>query len=424
MTTIRAALCASLLLLGCAGRSSAAAPVPPSTGVASGASSIGTNAGTNANGSSEANAGAMVTTGSASGSATRVSDASMSEDEVGSILDASTSTSIEAQANTDANPLAVRPSPGCGKALTVATGTWVSQPAGCAQGIDNQGTVECQAIPPGSTVPATATLGSPEHRGWWVYIPATYDPGKPYRVIFNAAGCGDNNWFNAGEDGYPYYNVDNGQAILVGLDYDTYSDVPSCYDNRSAQSNDFSFFPWLQNEIENEFCVDMSHEFFSGYLYSGAWVAQQLNCAFPEKLRGTVAVSGCEPGASGFPGAQFSPCVDKPSAAFYVHDFHDTDNTYACILPACARMLRQNGCITAAGTPYTACNPLDATMTTPYPVPAGLQLPNGAVCNQFTGCPADYPVVFCTTYDQGPSDDQNWGVVPLLWDFMNDRLAN
>jgi len=266
-------------------------------------------------------------------------------------------------------------------------------------------------------VPVKATSGSPEYRGWWVYVPTGYDPNRPYKVIYNGPGCGDGNYFNAGEDGYPYYSVDNGDAILVGLDYDTYSDVPSCYDDRDPQSNDFTFFPWLQSQIESEFCVDTSHEFFSGYS-SGAWLAQQLNCAFPDKLRGFVANSGCEPGAAGYPGAQYSPCVDKPTAAFYVHDPGDTDETYACILPACARVLKQNGCS------VTHCDPLDTTITTAYPVPPGVTLPPGGSCVQFNGCPEEYPVVFCLVPGQNKTNGQNWGIVSLFWDWMNNRLAN
>jgi hypothetical protein len=262
----------------------------------------------------------------------------------------------------------------------------------------------------------TATKGSPESRGWWIYVPSGYDPNKPYRLIFNGAGCGDSDYFHAGADGYPYNTVDSENAILVGLDYDTYSGTPTCYDDGDPQSNDFTFFPWLQSQIEGDFCVDLNHEFFSGYS-SGAWLAQQLNCAFPNKLRGFASVRGCEPGAQGYPGSQ-PPCASKPTAVLYVHDLNDSTTQYACILPACTRVLKQNGCST------TNCNPGDTTITTPYPVPVGVNLPKGASCVQFNGCPADYPVVFCTTTNQAASDQQGWGVVPLAWDWMYNKLSD
>jgi formylglycine-generating enzyme required for sulfatase activity/poly(3-hydroxybutyrate) depolymerase len=401
-----------LAIAACGARSSGTSPSSGSGEAVSSGASAGAVSGASS-GTSVANSGVSsgaATTGLASGaSAAGVSTGAVASGSAGRASGTGSGTTVVAA---DAGPDGGGPSAGCGKAWTGATGIWVSQPTGCAQGINNQGTSACQAIPPGSTVPATATSGSPEYRGWWVYVPTGYDPSKPYTVIYNGAGCGVGNYLNAGEDGYPYDTVDNGQAILVGLDYDTYSDVPGCYDNRDPQSNDFTFFPWLQSQIESDFCVDTSHEFFSGYA-SGAQLAQQLNCAFPNKLRGFASVTGCEPGAPAFPGAQYSPCVSKPTAAFFVKDFDDTDNTYACILPACARVLAQNGCTT------TTCNPLDTTTTTPYVVPKGVTPPAGTKCVSFNGCPADYPVVFCITYNQDHSDDQNWGVVPLFWDWMS-----
>ena len=369
-----------------------------------GASGEGVDTSGSTSGSSGTDAGGTGSSGSISGSS--------GENLSGSLSSASGAVeTIEAGPPIGGEGGVIHASAGCGKPWLEMTGQWVSQPTGCDQGNNNQGSAACQTIPPGAIVPNKATEGSPEHRGWWVYVPNGYDPGKPYRVIYNGAGCGDSNWFNAGKDGYPYENAEGGNAILVGLDYDTYSDVPGCYDNREPQSNDFTFFSWLQAQIESELCVDTGAEFFSGFS-SGASLGQQLDCAFPDKLRGVVSLSGCEPGAAAYAGGQYSPCVDKPTAAFFVKDYYDTDDTYACILPACTRVLKQNGCS------VTKCDPLDNTTTTPYPIPPGVTPPTGTRCVQFNGCPADYPVVFCVTYGQAQTDDQNWGIVQLFWDFM------
>ena len=424
---------AFVAIAGCGGRAS-----DPGGGIgSSGASAAaGASSGSVASGSvaSGAVASGSVTSGAVASGSVPGASGSLTSDS-GSIVSASGTVTmsgtmlgapVDAGPNTE-SPVApvVVPSAGCGpiSKWTGATGKWVSQPTGCGPGTNNQGSAACQPIPPGSTVPVKSTMGSPENRGWWVYVPSTYDSTKPYKVIYSGAGCGDGNYFNAGEDGYEYNTVDSDQAILVGLDYDTYSDIPGCYDDRDPQSNDFEFFPWLQNEIENELCVDVKHEFFSGFS-SGGWLAQQLNCAFPDKLRGFVAVTGCEPGAAGYPGTQFSPCVNKPTAAFYLKDFNDTDNTYACILPGCERVLKQNGCRTAAGVPYATCNPQDPTTTTPYAVPPG-NLPEGTSCVQFNGCPPEYPVVFCVLQqDAHGSEYSGPFVAPLLWDWMNNKLAN
>ncbi len=302
------------------------------------------------------------------------------------------------------------PRGGCGKAWSGMTGMWVSQPIGCAQGTNNQGTAACQAIPPGSTVPETATRGSPESRGWWVYVPTGYDASKPYPVIYNAVGCDDANWFNAGNAGFPYYNMDNSQAILVGLDYDTFSDLPGCYDTRNLTSNDYLFFPRLMDQIESEFCIDTSEEFMSGY-GSGASLTEQMACAFGDRLRAQVGVAA---GESDLGPVVLPTCIARPVASMFVHDFNDTDETYANALPACASALKQNGCTTQV------CDPLDATTTTPYLVPPGVNAAkHDAKCVSFNGCPTEYPIVFCTTYNNDASDGQDWGTPLLFWDFIS-----
>ncbi len=295
------------------------------------------------------------------------------------------------------------------------TGQWVSQPVGCTAGTQNQGTSACQAIPPGSTVPAVATQGSPENRGWWVFVPAGYDPSRPYTVIYEAIGYGEYNYFRAGMEGLPYSMVDGDNAILVGLDYDTFGLIPGGYDANDPQSNDLLFMPWLMNEIESTLCVDTSREWISDYGDVGNTVAQQFDCAFPARLRGQVLAAGGEPGAPGQGGA-LPTCHPAPLAAFYVHDINDTDSTFASILPGCSRVLQQNGCSN------TKCDPRDATLTTPYPVPAGVSLSKagtGAACVQFNGCPAEYPVVFCVTTNQAHDNGQDWGVETLFWDFID-----
>jgi len=318
-------------------------------------------------------------------------------------------------------PFAPKPSPGCFKTSewTGPTGAWVAQPPGCNgfapdAGVSFDSSI-CQAIPPGASPPASPMSGDPEYRGWWTLVPKGYvvDPTHPYRIIFSANGC-PGFAYNAGSNGYAYQAVDGGQAIQVGLDLDTFTQRSGCYDGRNPASNDLVFLPWLMAQIEDELCVDMNHEFFSTYA-DDASLMQQFNCAFPDKLRGSVSVAGFEPGATGYTSA-LPVCVSKPSAAFFVHDFMDPETTYDAILPGCSRVLQQNGCSN------TKCDPLDTTLTSAYAVPKGVALPTTAVCRQFNGCPDDYPVVFCVTYNEGHFDGTSWGVVPLFWDWMANRL--
>jgi hypothetical protein len=295
------------------------------------------------------------------------------------------------------------PSPGCAAAqvLPGATDTWVRQPEGC----DRNSQASCQAIPPGTEPSTTPVEGAPEWRGWWVWIPSSYDPTKPTPVIYNAAGCDDQDIFNAGNASYNFdKDVPGANAIVVGLDYDTYTDISLCYDTINPDANDYTFFPWLMGHIENEFCVDMSREFMAGY-HSGGALTEQLGCAFADHLRAEVSVAAGESTSDGL-SVRLPTCVSHPIAAMFVHDITDTTEPYAYALPACSNALVQNGCS------VTNCsNPRDETLTTAYPVPPGVTLPQDAVCRQVNGCPVDYPVVFCTTVGLPSSEnDANWGV--------------
>ncbi len=401
----------SSLLVACGGHHGATAPVGgESSGSASGSSISGTSgAATN----SGAAGGAGVGSGAGAGSGVTSSGTTTSD-----AAAASSGTSSDAAAG---GALAPKPSPGCfsNSTWTGALGTWVAQPPGCDGAAQDGGAPfdnsVCQPIPPGTTPPANPMSGDPEYRGWWTLVPKGYvvDPTMPYKVIFNANGCPGFPYL-AGSNGYSYQSVDEGQAIQVGLDLDTFSERAGCYDSRDPTSNDLVFLPWLMARIEDELCVDMNHEFFSTYA-DDASLMEQFSCAFPDKLRGSVSVAGFEPGAPGSPGS-LPACVSKPTAAFYVHDYNDNETSYGSILPGCSRALQQNGCSN------TKCDPLDAALTIPYAVPKGVTLPPNAVCRQFNGCPDEYPVVFCVTYNQGHFDGQSWGVVPLFWDWMANRL--
>jgi len=291
------------------------------------------------------------------------------------------------------------PSAGCGKAWTHATGAWVEVAGPAAH----------KNPPPLEPLMSITGPSDTEDRGYWVFVPKNYDPTKPYKVIYSGAGCDDPDIYNAGKDGYPYQTVNMDSAIQVGLDYDTHSVVPLCYDNRNDKSNDFAFMPKLMEKIQTDFCVDTSHQFFSGYS-SGGWVAQQFNCAFPAKFRGMVSVTGSEPMAQ-------PACDPAPVALFHIHDIGDSGNTYQSFIPGCTRVLKQNKC-----TVTDCSDPQSATLTTPYTLPAGVAVPQGTMCRQFNGCPADYPVVFCTTHLPTTANrhgDQREWAIPAFWDFMS-----
>jgi poly(3-hydroxybutyrate) depolymerase len=243
--------------------------------------------------------------------------------------------------------------------------------------------------------------GATVQRTYAIVVPVGYDDTKPYPVVFEGAGCGATTPTSACTAGYPFQQVDTGGAIVVGIDYGAAPGL-ACYDSQNPLSNDVAFFPLLKQTIESELCVDEKREFFSGY-GGGASFENQMTCAFADKLRGAVQVSGTEP-------LRLPACTSGPLSAFFIHDKLDAAQPYAADLPACTRILMDNGCGVAT------CDPTDIVHTKPY-VPIGTAPPAGTKCVQWSGCPAAFPVVFCTTTGQGHLDQQQWAIA-AFWNFI------
>ncbi len=305
-------------------------------------------------------------------------------------------------------------SAGCGKPLpalvTPSATTWSEMADQDARaGKPPPMMVPCEVDPAGKAAPPCVNGMKP--RGFFVMVKPGFDNTKPSKVIYEAAGCDDSSDAHGGTSGYKYQDFDSGsseQVIQVGMDY---SRNDNCYDNANPKSNDFQFFPMLHKYIEDNFCVDPTHQYFSGYS-TGAWVAQQFTCAFPDVLRGIVASTGNEP-------PQQPTCAPPghPVAGMFLHDLQDTYNTYAGMKPGCARLLSHNGCTT------TTCEPTDTTLSDPYIYPTNLGSPQGMACVSFKGCPATAPVVWCTTSLGGGNNSHYIGadkwVTGLFWDFLN-----
>jgi hypothetical protein len=267
--------------------------------------------------------------------------------------------------------------------------------------------VPCTVDPNGKAAPPC--VNGMTRRGYWVYVKPGYDKTKPSKVIYEGAGCGDTSAAHGGTAAYPYQNVDgDAQVIQVGMDY---SRNDNCYDNANPTSNDFTFFPMMMAEVEKQFCVDKTKQYWSGYS-TGSWVGNQFTCAFPDKLRGVVFATGNEPDAqptckSGF-----------PVAGMFLHDDNDTYNTGVKMIPGCNRLLKQNGCTTLQ------CDYKNTAVSTPYAIPGTVTgQPASLKCVQFNGCPATSPVIWCSTTLGGGDQSHYIGagawVYTLFWDFIN-----
>jgi hypothetical protein len=296
-------------------------------------------------------------------------------------------------------------SAGCGKAAAHPTGEYVERPLTVASAPENA-----------------------RDRLYYVRLPQGYDASRPYRTIYLGPGCGPPQAQIPGQiKAYPMEDSSCDNAILIEMEAGLYnkaeynsatcSNEPDaggdnlchfCFDDGAASTSpdsvEYGYFDLLHKKIEEDYCVDTTRQFFAGYS-SGGWMAHQLGCQFPDVLRAQASVTG------GLPPAirdGLKTCVDRPIAAFLIHDFNDQANVYQGSVAALNRLLAVNGC--------TGGTTMETAPTAPYTITG---IPTNAIfgCVQYTGCPAQYPIVFCTSQDQ-QHNAQTAAAVPGFWEFF------
>ena len=204
-----------------------------------------------------------------------------------------------------------------------------------------------------------------EDRGYWVFVPKNYDPTKPYKVIYSGAGCDDPDIYNAGKDGYPYQTVNMDSAIQVGLDYDTHSVVPLCYDNRNDKSNDFAFMPIADGTRSRTTSAwTPATSSFRGTAAAAGWLSSSTAHSPPS------SAAWCRsPAPSPWPSRR---ATLPPPRCFIFTTLETAEIPYQSFLPGCTRVLKQNGCS------VTDCSdPQSTTLTSPVHVARGHRCSSG-----------------------------------------------
>lgn len=245
------------------------------------------------------------------------------------------------------------------------------------------------------------------NRQFWVRVPADYDPNKAYRVVYIYQGCSAN--ANEGNTAtYPLFNENQGgteQAVYVAVSLPPNHPNNNCYDNRAGvDSQEWEAFQMFHDKVESLYCVDNNRIFVSGYS-SGGWISNMFSCYFggipepPRKFLPKYAVRG-RAATSGGLIPDNMPMCNGPVAALYLHDAGDTVNLIAGSKLGLDNTLQQNKC--------------KGSQTAPWP---GMT----DVCVQYTDCPKEYPVVFCTTNGQGHNDQSNRAIPGFkkFFDMMN-----
>ena len=293
---------------------------------------------------------------------------------------------------------AVLKSSGCGKPLPA---NQVKTIVGARTGY-----TEYHVKQTGETI-TTAHSEKAVDRQFFVRVPADYDPNKAYRVEYIYQGCSAN--ANEGDTAtYPLFNEAQGgteQAIYVAVSLPPNHPNNNCYDNRAGnESQEWEAFQMFHDKVEANYCVDNNRIFVTGYS-SGGWVSNMFSCYFggipdpPRKFLSKYAVRGRAATSGGLIPDNMPKC-NGPVAALYLHDAGDTTNLIAGSKLGLDNTLMQNKCTGSQMMPWPG-------MTD--------------VCMQYTDCPKQYPVVFCTTNGQGHNDQSNRAIPGFkkFFDMMN-----
>jgi hypothetical protein len=207
--------------------------------------------------------------------------------------------------------------------------------------------------------------------------------------VYITLGCGRG---TANVNAYPLYDESKGgteEAVYVAVDTSADMANMDCLDTRAGPgSQEWEAFSLFQGVVDANYCVDDDRIFVDSYGDDSASLANMWGCYFagdptpPRRfaptrhIRGQSSVSGGDPGND-------PPC-GGPVAALWIHDLDDSAIPISLDIDALDRVLKGNGCMG------------DHTSS---PTVAWAPMPD--VCLKYTSCPADDPVVFCTTNGQG-----------------------
>lgn len=225
-------------------------------------------------------------------------------------------------------------------------------------------------------------------RNYYVKLPGGYDPGKAYAVTFGGGGCGNTGGDSGKGGGKQAGNI---ESIQIGLSY-VYSGG-ACFEDGYANTPEVPYFDAVMKDISDKYCVNLEKVFIGGYS-SGAWESVTLGLARGGIIRGIATGAGGlreeRPMPSGIPMAAIlltgtgdgANPIDGPTGSALARD----------------KILETNKCTGTATMPFTASD---------------------QNCVQYTGCPAPFPVVWCTPNGgHTGGSDSHWDAVGQFWDTL------
>jgi poly(3-hydroxybutyrate) depolymerase len=247
-------------------------------------------------------------------------------------------------------------------------------------------------------------------RNYFLRLPMNYDPTKAYPVDMAGTGCaGNETTGNSGSYTLPSASGGQPDSIQIGLSYVT-SDAanPSCvaFADDYVDSPEPEYISAVIDDVRAKYCVDNSKIFVNGYS-SGAFEAVMSGCNDPDMVRAFGVQIG------GGLRMNHPPCMNKPVAAMFVVGLLDTSDPIGptatpqndSIGSAAARdeLLVRNGCVapgfqivdTCSQGGNVPCTTGVMNGDTFSNVPHAMWDSMFPKCQMYTGCPAQYPVVWC-----------------------------
>jgi len=204
-------------------------------------------------------------------------------------------------------------------------------------------------------------------------LPANYDPQKAYALHFGGAGCGNTDGMSGQGGGFTVLPNDQDSAIQVGLSY--VYDGGACFADGYVNTPDLPYFDAVLAEVEGHYCVERSKVFVAGFS-SGAWEAYMLGCARGGVVRGIAT-------AAGGLRSERPPCSGIPAAALLLTGAQDTANPITNV--------DSNGFDSGSGAARDTVLMLNHCVGD-----ATEDWPLYSTCKKYTGCPAAFPVIWCT----------------------------
>lgn len=243
---------------------------------------------------------------------------------------------------------------------------------------------------PGSTIDASGI-----ERRYILYVPDDYDPNQPHALVWQFHPWG---WDGASiESSLPLRDYAEGKAIFVypdGLEQykpEVGVEGGTGWDWAADDNNDLVLFDLLNQQLENDYCIDTARIFTTGFSYGGHH-SHTLACYRGDVVRATAPIAGDNY-------ADPSRCTAEVPSFMSVTGTQDFNVSQDRAKAALAYWVGRLGC--------------DGETTSVTGVPQ---------CEEAQLCPSDKRVLGCWNYDEGHWVPNGWQPVPVaqaIWAFFD-----